>query len=259
MINGKSDELALAIDSHIRSLITERDDWQFAHVSDCYGCDRSTWERRQRTTAPTNERDGKSCLKMALGNDVERYVCDGLQTFYEAKGYATARDYRVIWDPHNGRGTYTWAREEIMPLPNYIVGHADFHAWHPNGESILLECKSTSFFRGKAPTEPSLHYVEQAATYAIAVGATHAGIIIACRESGRIAGPFWLDLDALEFATIERAKAVIANTSPDNMIPPAAFPRYSWQPKYCSMGAECACLAAANADKTAHQLEASLK
>jgi hypothetical protein len=264
-VSAPTEELASVIDAHLRGLITDRGDGAWAHVSDCFGCDRATWERRQGT-ASGHERDAKACLKIQLGVDIERYVCDGLEAYFRANDFWVARDHPILWNPDLGRnGATTFAGSSENPMPpieavsTHIVGHADLYAWNnAREESVLIECKSTSFFRGKVPTEPSEHYAIQTATYAIALGASKAGIIIVCRESGRVAGPFWLDLDALESATIARAKEVLAVTSPDNMIPPEARPRYSWQPKYCGMGSACACLAAANADNTAEQLERSL-
>lgn len=240
-----------AIANHLtRTVITDRGDEQYAHVSDTFGCDYATWVRRNGD-APPHDRSPESCLKMALGNDVERYVLDALQDAYEAEGWTVARNARIQWNP--ATGVTRSLPEEAEPLAGTIVGHYDFFA--VNGEeSHLLEIKSTSFLKGRAPNEPSLHYVEQAATYATALAATHAGIIIACRESGRIAGPFWLDLDALEFATIERAKAVLEKTN--SLIPPQAEPRYAWQCKYCPIVA-CAKNPRHQPDP-AQQLEASL-
>jgi hypothetical protein len=251
------DDLKLVIDSHFRSLITDRGDGAFAHVSDCFGCDYATWARRQGNAEP-RERDAQACLKMSLGVDIERYVCDALQADYEARGLFTIRDMRIRWNPNDGRGgSHRMLAELEEPNPGEIVGHLDFMASDYNdksaGERVVIEVKSTSFLKGRIPSEPSPHYVEQAATYGIAVGATHCGIVIVCRESGRIAGPFWLDLDALEFATIERAKAVLEKTS--GLIPPQAVPRYSWQPRYCAL-AECACAAAALEEKLAASLAA---
>jgi hypothetical protein len=249
------DDLRAVIEAGFQGLLTTRDDAELAHVSDCYGCDRATWERRQGFEPA--QRDPEACLKMQLGNDIERYVCDALQAYYETQGFSVQRDVPIIWNPHDGRGMAQVANEATSWVTNNaLVGHMDFHAKHPEHfGDVVLECKSTSFFRGKVPTEPRPHYVEQTAGYGIATGASNAGIIIVCRESCRIAGPFWLDLDALEAETIERAKAVIELTG--SCVPPAANPRYSWQPKYCSMGAACACIAAKN--NTAAQLEASLK
>jgi hypothetical protein len=251
------DDLKLVIDSHFRSLITDRGDGAFAHVSDCFGCDYATWARRQGNAEP-RERDAQACLKMQLGVEIERYVCDALQAWYEAQGYGIYRDYGIVWDPEKGRGVFN---EGLGLSPTRrgpdaqreIVGHADLVAWRDGKPHTLIEVKSTSFLKGRIPTEPSPHYVEQAATYGIAVGATHCGIVIVCRESGRIAGPFWLDLDALEFATIERAKAVLEKTS--GLIPPRAEPRYSWQPRYCAL-AECACAAASLEEKLAASIAA---
>ena len=244
MISAPSDDLILAIDAHLRSLITERGDEQFAHVSDCFGCDRATWERRQPGFVPKNNRGAEACLKMQLGVEIERHVCDGLTEFYEAQGYGIYRDYYLVWNPQDGRGSYNhgFGLSPTRSKPderNEIIGHVDLIAWRDGKPGTVIEVKSTSFLKGRVPAEPSEHYKIQAATYAIAVGATHCGIIIVCRESGRIAGPFWLDLDALEFATIERAKQVIEATHPD-AFPPEAKPRYAWQPRYCLVG-DCPC------------------
>ena len=97
-----SEPLLAAISEHLVSLITERGDDKFAHVSDCYGCDRATWERRQGGYVPA-VREPQSCLKMALGNDVERYVCDALQAHYEGIEWSVSRNGRIAWDPYKGR------------------------------------------------------------------------------------------------------------------------------------------------------------
>ena len=242
MIAPSTPDLRAVIEAHLQTLMTERGDEHLCHVSDVFGCDFASWSRRQPGFKPAL-RDSKACLKMQLGNDIERYVCDALQLHYEAQGYVVRRDYALAWNPKLGQGCAVHARTE-EPFPAFadtrdsIFGHVDLFA--DRGHRIVIECKSTSYLRGKVPDAPQQHYVEQTATYAIALGATQAGIIIVCRESGRIAGPFWLDLDALEAQTIARAKEVIERTNPE-AFPPEAQPRYSWQPKYCALGSECQC------------------
>lgn len=244
MMNDKHDPLRDVIAAHLQSIQDDRGDGEFAHVSDTYGCDRETWHRRQGEIVRA-QRAPEMLFKFAIGHEVERLVCDALQADYEAKGCGVYRDYLIAWNPHDGRGVWNvglgLSPTREPDATKELLGHADFLSWRDGKPDVLIEVKSTSFLKGRVPTEPQLHYVEQAATYAIAVGATQAGIIIVCRESGRLAGPFWLDLDALEFATIERAKAVLEKTG--GMIPPPAVPRYAWQPRYCSMGNACACLA----------------
>ena len=242
------------IADHLKGLITERGDGAFAHVSDCFGCDRATWSRRNGETLPW-DRSPEMCLKMQLGVEIERHVCDGLEAEYEANEHDVQRDVRIAWNPAHGVGKAHFVERDYIPGPGEIVGHLDFLADDQSyDKTTVLEIKSTSFLKGRAPSEPSLHYIEQTATYGIAVGATHAGIIIVCRESGRIAGPFWLDLPALEFATIERAKAVLEKTS--GLIPPPAVPRYSWQPRYCGLGKACACAASLLEERLAASIAA---
>jgi hypothetical protein len=256
MIATPQDELLSAIDAHFQTLLTERGDEQFAHVSDTFGCDYATWTRRQGgfKRAP---RSSEAILKMALGNDVERYVCNALEEHYLLRdGFSVRRNERIAWNPNEGQGMSYRLHEDENPQEDETVGHFDFLAMdthREDGELHLIEVKSTSFLKGRVPAEPSPHYVEQAATYGIAVGATHCGIIVVCRESGRIAPPFWLDLNALEFATIERAKRVIEATNPDAH-PPDPVPRYGWQPKYCGLGDKCACAIAAR-ENSRHSIE----
>lgn len=243
------DRLLDVIADHLRAMSPPRGDEAFAHVSDCFGCDAATYLRRRgaKTTLP----DPAMLMKWQLGHAVEAIVCDALQADYEAQGHGVYRDYLIVWNPSDGRGSYNHGLG-LTPTKGYVsrqnemIGHADFLSWQDGKPHTLLEIKSTSFLKGRPPSEPSLHYVEQAATYGIAVGATKCGIIIVCRESGRVAGPFWLDLDKLEFITIARAKAVLENTDPEAFAPPEPRPRYEWQKRYCSL-AECACLAAERA------------
>lgn len=237
-------DLMTALDDHLRSLLPDRGDESFAHVSDCFGCDRATWERRRG--APAAPRSFEQNLKMQLGVMIEQLVGDALQKAYEARGYRVLRNLRIGWNPEMGRAA-AFKLEEGEDC-TALVGHIDFEATNfGNYSRVVLEIKSTSFLKGKVPQEASPHAVEQAATYGIAVGATKCGVLTVCRESGRIAPIHWLDLDALAFATIERAKAVLRNTDPESF-PPQPEPRYSWQPRYCALGQGCAC-ARVNAER----------
>lgn len=240
------DRLLGVIADHLRANAQPRGDEAFAHVSDTYGCDAATYARR-RGAAPRMP-DPTMLMKWELGHAVEAIVCDALQADYEARGYSVGRNARIAWNPHDGRDTCRFITENDAPKPGEILGHMDFYAHNPDGDSVLLEIKSTSFLKGRPPSEPSDHYKEQAATYGIALGAEKAGIIIVCRESGRVAGPFWLDLDKLEFITVMRAKAMLEATDPEAFAPPEPRPRYAWQPRYCSLEV-CACAAAAKAPK----------
>ena len=238
--------LRAVIEAHLRGLITDRDDTTFAHVSDCFGCDYATWKRR-RGESSGERRTSEQCLKMQLGVEIERFVCDALEAAYQDEGFGVYRDYLVAWNPQTGAFNNRLGLSPTRSGPdaqNEIVGHIDLVAWCDGKPHTVIECKSASYLRGKPPTAPSQHYVEQTAAYAIAVGATQAGIIIVCRESGRIAGPFWLDLDALEAPTIARAKEVLERTNPEAEAPEPK-PRYGWQPKYCGLGSKCACAALA--------------
>src|SRR6202000_688438 len=83
--------------------------------------------------------------------------------------------------------------QHCMPQPGEMIGHTDGIAFMEFGE-ILIEIKSTQFFRGKAPTEPSAHYIEQAATYGVAIDAVGVCIIVVDRNTGDFR-VFWLELD----------------------------------------------------------------
>jgi hypothetical protein len=147
-----------------------------------------------------------------------------------------------------------------------MIGHLDATGQSniDGGATWLLEIKSTSLY-GRMPAalpwelksgvQKGAHYIEQAASYGVAIDAKRVGVIIADRESGNIAGPFWLELDALPPAvegvydptkgtlreqTITRAKEVIELTDPE-AFPPDPKPRYAWQPQYCNLGDKCAC------------------
>lgn len=280
-----------AIRAGFVSLVEEREDWREPHVSDVYGCDYATHARRTADEKPTVKRDSQGALKMALGNDYERYITKGLSTFFEAHGGEIERGERIAWNPSTGkvrRGLYDAGHKVVRtvtqfggpalyettcpgcphcaPATGEMIGHLDVTAQSAidGGATWLLEIKSTSLY-GRLPAslpwelkdgrQKGVHYIEQAATYGVAIGAKRVGVIIADRESGNIAGPFWLELDApppsvdgvydptkgtLREQTIARAKEMLERTDPD-AFPPDPKPRYSWQPEYCSLGDACAC------------------
>jgi hypothetical protein len=261
-------EIQQGLEAHFRTLVKPRGDERFAHVSDMYACDFETHTRRQPGYKPSGNRDGEGSLRMALGNNIEGYIAEGLAALY--KDFDTVnRGERIAWNPATGaarRGLYEHGHSvrrgkatkctgctDCTALEGELIGHIDFSAVSFDGED-LYEVKSTSFY-GKPPSTPKEHYVEQAAGYGVAIKAARAGILIADRTSCKIAGPFWLDFDALppvgvfedrsgermtlREAAIERGRNVLALTDPE-AFPPSPKPRFSWQPKYCNL-AVCAC------------------
>lgn len=267
-------EIQQGLEAHFRTLVKPRGDDRFAHISDMYACDFETHTRRQPDYKPASNRDGEGSLRMALGVDIEGYVAAGLATLYKAAGFESARGERIAWNPTTGAirrgmlehahaiGEYALKGNGLIPckgcanctpLEGELIGHMDFNAETFDGEDYI-EIKSTSFY-GKPPSTPKEHYVEQAAGYGVAIKAARAGILIADRTSCKIAGPFWLDFDALppvgvfedrsgermtlREAAIERGRNVLALTDPE-AFPPSPKPRFSWQPKYCNL-AVCAC------------------
>lgn len=285
--SNDDDAIRAAIDKGFLALVEERDDWREPHVSDVYGCDYATHARRGADTKPTVNRDPQGALKMALGNDVERYACAGLEAYAKANGYGLERGERLAWNPTTGavrRGllapkhagepaTAFYDGEKLLfvpcqgcdscqPRPGEMIGHVDA-VLVGEGET-LFEIKSTSLYGRAVASLPwtlkdgrqkGVHYIEQAATYGVAIGAARVGVIIADRESGNIHGPFWLELDApppncegiydpaggtLREQTIARAKQMLEATDPE-AFPPDPKPRYAWQPEYCSLGDACAC------------------
>lgn len=271
------------------ALIEERDDWRDPHVSDVYGCDYATHARRSSDKRPTPNRDAQGALKMALGTDVERYVANGLSYFAGANGGELERGERIAWNPETGRvrrglfdaghATLTGDLTGVMgamqcdgctscsPAPGEIIGHLDatLQTEIDGGGEWLFEVKATSLFGknvaslpwfNKDGTVKGAHYIEQAATYGVAIAAKRIGVLIVDRESGNVHGPFWLELDApppavegiydptkgtLREQTIARAKEMLERTDPD-AFPPDPKPRYKWQPEYCNLGDKCACI-----------------
>jgi hypothetical protein len=230
-----SDAIRESLSAHFKSLIDERDDWKAAHVSDCYGCLYAVHARRSADAKPVEEREPEACLKMHLGTVIEEIVADGL-----GDGSVIKRGERIAWNPK----TLACKRnvdEDYTPEADEIIGHMDLTIDVPGVGEVLGEIKSTAFFNGRVPKEPSPHYVDQASTYATAINADAAFILIVDRASGRWV-IFWLDLPALRDETIVRAIEVLEQTGPD-AFPPPPVPRYDWQKKYCSLGSNCACRA----------------
>jgi len=285
-------EIVETIGTAFKALIEERGDWREAHVSDVYGCDYSAHARRGADAKPVQNRDAQGALKMRLGTVIEEYVADGLGRFADARGACSERGERIAWNPTTGqvrRGLFTAGHLIVRSVPETqvggpslyetrcpgcpycrpaqgeIIGHLDVTLRMPeNGGEWLFEIKSTSLY-GRMPaslpwynkdgTVKGAHYIEQAATYGVAIEAARVGVLIVCRESGNVAGPFWLELDApppdvpgiydptkgtLRQQTIARAQQMLAATDPDEF-PPDPKPRYAWQPAYCSLGDACAC------------------
>ena len=196
-----------------------RGDEHLAHMSDNI-CDRQTWFRRSGATALP--RDFRTLVKFELGYQFERGIGDILTDALESQGYIIRRDVECSLDG--------------------IVGHADMKALVPGPPSdrdFILEIKSTSFLRGQIPTEASPWYVEQAAMYAAALDVARFGILVGCRESGKIAPIFWFNLDEQrydeaitwrEWANVRAQEIALA--APDRPMPPAE-PRTDWACKTC--------------------------
>ena len=260
-----SDEaLRASIDKSLRALVTPRDDWQHAHISDLYGCDYATHARRSSTEPPVEERDGQGALRMAIGNDYEDKIAAGIIAAYP--DYAAQRGERIAWNPYTGKVRRRlldaghqpdglWPPlpcpgcNECAPTAQELVGHVDVIAvdYGDDGtrqDEIVYEIKSTSRFAVKKAVEAVLalehHYVDQLAGYGIAITAKAAGIFIADRDTCEVTGPLWIDLVAVRERIVERAKEVLERTNSE-AFPPEPKPRYDWQPKYCSLGDACAC------------------
>jgi hypothetical protein len=209
-----------------------RGDEHLPHMSDNI-CDRQTWYRR--SGAEAQPRDFRTLVKFELGYQFERGIGDILEAALSDR-YVIHRDSEIHWTPV----------PEWNALTQCVIGHADFIAkglakWGNSPEDFLLEIKSTSFLRGQVPAAASPWYVEQAAMYAAALNVARFGILVGCRESGKIAPLFRFNLDEQhyddaytwrEWAT-ERAKEIVTVTDPDRPIPPAK-PRTSWACKTCN-------------------------
>jgi len=198
-----------------------RGDENLPHMSDTV-CDRQTWARRQGEEFMPP--DFRTIMKWALGEQFEKVTADALQAELEPQGYTIQRDVAMLWQG--------------------LTGHADFVArWdYPNydSRSFLLEIKSTSFLRGKVPEEASPWYVEQAAEYAAALDIRRFGVLVGCRESGKLAPVFWFDLDGQHYDDDYtwrqwaqfRAAEIVTLTDPEAEMPPAE-PRTGWACKTC--------------------------
>lgn len=197
-----------------------RGDEYLAHASDVV-CDRQAWARRRGE--PMLPLDFRTLVKFELGHQFERGIGDILTDALEPQGYMVRRD--------------------IECSLGEVIGHADLIAFagyeNPKADDFLLEIKSTSFLRGKVPEEAQPHYVEQAAMYAAACNVERFGILVGCRESGKLA-LFWFSLDDLrpdEFVTwrawaAARAEELARVTDPNAPMPPAE-PRTSWACRTC--------------------------
>ena len=199
-----------------------RGDEHLPHASDTV-CDRQTWARRIGETfeAP----DFRTIIKWALGEQFERATADVLEDQLTNQGYMIRRD---------------------VPCAVAIVqGHADLvarfdHEGYDDSRNFILEIKSTSFLRGKVPEEASSWYVEQAAMYALAFEIPRFGILVGCRESGKLAPVFWFSLDEQRYEEPEtwrewataRAEELVRVTDPEAPMPPAE-PRTGWACKTC--------------------------
>lgn len=219
-------DFAPVIAAALRKSNTDRGDEREAHVSDLYGCDLATWARRRGL--PQAPFEARTLVKFQMGNQGEADLATPILAFLESEGWAVRRDVAVWWDPNANAHTLTEPRER----EGLIIGHLDLLA-ERGPERMVGEIKTTSFLRGIVPTLPSLHYAQQAAGYAVAVLADSAFVQIRCRESGKDAPTFWVDLDAMRPWVIERGLALIANTDPAVPFAPKANPQHAWLCKTC--------------------------
>jgi hypothetical protein len=195
-----------------------RGDEALPHASDTV-CDRQAWARRRGEEFM--EPDFRTIMKWELGVQFERGVGDILEV-------PLRESYVVLRDVECGVGA--------------VVGHADFIAldYQQRERSFVLEIKSTSFLRGKVPEEASPWYVEQAAIYALALNVARFGVLVGCRESGKLAPVFWFDLDGQRYEEPQtwrewaesRAAEIVTLTDPEAQMPPAE-PRTGWACKTC--------------------------
>lgn len=205
--------IANAIRAYFDAHSEGRGDEDVAHVSDLFGCDLATWARRDGR--PMLSISHEMRMKWKIGHAVEATVAEAVADVLALDGWTIERNTVV----------------EVFGLK----GHLDI-ALRRDDEAILVEVKSTSFLRGKPPTEPSEHYRIQAASYALAIGAQRVGVFIVCRESGKWA-EFWFDAEPMRQYLENRAAEVIGLTDPAKE-PPVASPRFGWQCRYCNY-AEC--------------------
>lgn len=210
---------------------TPRGDEEKAHVSDLFACHLATWARRQGM--PQIPHDQPTRTKFALGNAVEDHVALALAERLAAKGYTLVRDVivAVAFDDDGN----------LVPCdlehPEAIVGHIDYLLTHDYLPPVVVEVKSTSFLKGRPPTEAREHYIIQGAAYAMGVLAERFAVFIVCRESGKVA-EFWFDTKDYKHEVSRRAMQVLAHTTSE-AFPPPPEPPYGWSCAYCRY-AECA-------------------
>jgi len=196
----------------------ERGDEHRAHMSDGI-CDRMAWARRKGFEMLP--RAFPTLVKFELGEQFERAVADELEEELTKQGFRIRRDVEC--------SLYG------------VVGHVDFVAKHDDeSRDFILELKSTSFLRGKVPEEASSWYAEQTALYAAALDVARFGVLVGCRESGKLAPVFWFGLDEQRYDepqtwrdwAFARASELAVVTDPGEEMPPAE-PRTAWACKTC--------------------------
>lgn len=204
-------DFAAVVDHELRKR-PERGDEASAHISDLYGCDLATWARRRGE--PQLPFSPQTLVKFQMGRDVEDAIAKGITMSYPGD---SERDTEVAWALEGG----------------VMVGHIDIDL---PGEDAIIEVKSTVFYGKTPPENPSEHYIEQAAGYAVALGRKRFAIVVVCRSTGNIR-TWWYDTADYALETRARALEVLEATDPTVPFAPAANPRQKWACSYCNYGA----------------------
>jgi len=222
-----------------------RGDEAEAHVADLYGCDRATWYRRNgETPAPFSQ---TKLAQFAIGNGYEREVGDTLR----AAGYRVRIDEDVTIFGLTGHPDII-----VMdaPSPGELIAVDDLRDFLEIAEpkpGLVIEVKTTEARKPKTPLEIDKayvgiegapdpgdnpcppHYAIQAATYALAVGAPRAKVLV--KYAGTHDEREWdIDPEAWRPVIERRAAEIHARTFAGAPIPPAVPDALApWGCAYC--------------------------
>lgn len=200
-----------------------------AHVSDLSFCTLKAWARRNGFPQLPPSRETRT--KWAMGHQVEDHVAEAFASSLASDGWRLVRDRRVSLRLEDGKLMGRVLTADEQPEPNEIVGHLDYALEHDTQGPIVVECKSTSFLKGKPPAQASEWYIMQAASYAAGIGSEQFAVFVVCRESGKVAEFWFRTADHID-AVRERAAEIIATTS-EHVLAPQPNPRFAWECKHC--------------------------
>jgi CRISPR/Cas system-associated exonuclease Cas4 (RecB family) len=196
-------------------------------VSDLFGCDRSTWYRRNGYKQP--EVDDGTLRKFDLGHAIEGQIVSRLR---EA-GAHVRTGFVIALRVQDGTLIARRIESDDEPDQDEISGHPDALVARADG-GTLLEVKSSDVRKIEPTCKP--HYALQAAAYALGTHAkrcivhlTHTALYLKDEKE------YEIDHEALRGRVTERVVQVLERTAPGAPIPPAIPERESaaYACKYC--------------------------